>query len=135
MKIIKIDGKSMKPNIDEGQYIMTRKIRNNQIQRGDIVLFNYQNKMMIKRVIGLPSEIIELRDNSLIINGNKEEETYLEQRKTKIACMWELLDNQVVLLGDNSLDSLDSIKFGPVNINQIMERVFIKLWPPRRVKS
>ncbi len=84
MKIIKIDGKSMKPNIDEGQYIMTRKIRNNQIQRGDIVLFNYQNKMMIKRVIGLPSEIIELRDNSLIINGNKEEETYLEQRKLKL---------------------------------------------------
>ena len=135
MKILKIDGKSMKPNFDEGQYIMTRKIRNNQIQRGDIVLFNYQNKMMIKRVIGLPSEIIELRDNSLIINGNKEEETYLEQRKTEIACMWELLDNQVVLLGDNSLDSLDSRKFGPVNINQIMERVFIKLWPPGRVKS
>ena len=126
-----VDGGSMDNTLENGQLVLINKFiyRFDDINRFDIVLINNEadSEKIIKRVIGLPNEIIEYRDNILYINGKKvEAEIGFIDTEDFIAKTGE---NEYFVLGDNRPISKDSRYFGSFKKDKILGRVTIRLFP------
>ncbi len=121
-----INGASMEPNFHNGEYILTNKIlyKFRDPIRGDVVIFKSPaNKEIdyIKRVIGLPGDIVTLRDNAFWVNEKKIDEPYLAQGTTIFGGSYLSEGKSIVVppgtyfvAGDNRPHSSDSREFGPV---------------------
>ena len=139
----KVSGNSMVPNFHDGDYILTEKItyKFGEPQKGDtIVLKNPRNteQDFIKRVIGTPSDTIAVQNDSVYINGQKINESYLprgtETEGGKFLREGESLRigiNLYFALGDNRGASSDSREWGPVTKDNIIGKVFLRYWPPK----
>ena len=126
-----VDGGSMDNTLENGQLVLINKFiyRFNDINRFDIVVINNDadSDKIIKRVIGLPNEIIEYRDNILYINGKKvEAEIGFIDTEDFIAKTGE---NEYFVLGDNRPISKESRYFGSFKKDKILGRVTIRLFP------
>lgn len=110
IKIYKIHGTSMNPTLVEGDIVVC--FRTNSIQRGDLVAFNIDDNFVIKRVIALPNETIEiLEDGQVKINDTTIQENYVKSLsigEPDISFPYEVGPNSYFVLGDNREDSLDS---------------------------
>jgi len=133
-----VKGQSMEPSFENGDYLIIDEIsyRFQTPQRGEVVVFKYPHdpsQRYIKRIIGLPGEIIEIKEGQVIINGEVlDEASYLSGESftpdfgfTKIT----LAENEYFVLGDNRLHSSDSRRWGPLPKEDIIGRVFIRAWP------
>jgi len=88
---------------------------------------------LIKRVIGLPGETVEIRNNSIYINGNPIDEPYLPVGLVmRDQGPWEVPDGRYFVMGDNRNSSNDSRVFGAIDRGRIVGRAFSVVWPPRR---
>lgn len=109
--IVKVEGVSMDPTYKSGD-VCTYNTKK-KIERFDVIVFEYKDKKQIKRVIGLPNENIEYKDNKLLINNQEVEEPSIYNHETS-----DLKDtvkyNCYYVLGDNRTMSLDSRMFGCV---------------------
>ena len=126
-----VDGGSMDNTLENGQLVLINKFiyRFDDINRFDIVVINNDadSDKIIKRVIGLPNEIIEYRDNILYINGQKvEAEIGFIDTEDFIAKTGE---KEYFVLGDNRPISKDSRYFGSFKKDKILGRVTIRLFP------
>ncbi len=126
-----VDGGSMDNTLENGQLVLINKFiyRFDDINRFDIVVINNDedSDKIIKRVIGLPNEIIEYRDNVLYINGKKvEAEIGFIETEDFIA---KTGANEYFVLGDNRPISKDSRYFGSFKKDDIIGRVTIRLYP------
>ena len=86
----------------------------------------------MKRVIGLPGEEIRLYEGMLFINGRVYRENYLCGTPSYLGLeeyMWSVGRNEVFLMGDNRLHSIDSRSFGPIKTSLVSERVLVKIFP------
>lgn len=108
------------------------------LQRGQVVVLyrtaEQAGDPLIKRVIGLPGDTIELRDGAVYRNGNLVDEPYVHGARTP--CLNQcapltLGPNQYFVMGDNRPNSMDSRSFGPVPGDRIIGRVFLRYWPLR----
>ncbi len=136
-----VKGASMEPNFEDGDYILVNEIsyRFSTPERGDVVIFRYPvdpSQFFIKRIIGLPSETIEIKDNTVTIyNEDKPEgfvldESYLApEQETLGNSVVKLDDNEYFVLGDNRLESSDSRRWGMVNRTLITGKAFLRPWP------
>lgn len=136
-----VKGASMEPNFEDGDYLLVNEIsyRFSMPARGDVIVFRYPqdpSQFFIKRIIGLPSETIEIKDNKVTIhNKNKPEglmikESYLaSEQKTLGNSIIKLENNEYFVLGDNRLQSSDSRRWGPVNQSLITGKAFLRPWP------
>lgn len=133
-----IIGPSMQNNLETGNIVIVNKIIYKFIEprRCDVISFENEDKMLVKRVIGLPGDHIEYKDNYLYINGTKYEEPYLSDVVTKDFKLEDLPGNYSVIpedmylvLGDNRVDSMDSRDFGLINKSSIKGKVSIRIWP------
>jgi signal peptidase I len=110
VKIYKIHGTSMYPTLKEGTYVFCLKSSN--IERGDIIAFTGENGFVIKRIVGLPGETIDIReDGTIIINNTKLNENYIPNNAKgtiEIDLPHTIPPNSYFVLGDNRGDSLDS---------------------------
>ena len=84
---------------------------------------------LIKRVIGLPGEVVEIRDNTVYIDGMPLDEPYLGDVFMPDEDPVQLGDDELFLMGDNRDASFDSRRFGPVNLDDLVGEAFIKIWP------
>ncbi|MGH2550561.1 MAG: signal peptidase I [Thermomicrobiales bacterium] len=110
-----------------------------EVHRGDVVVFNppVENKPYIKRIIGLPGDVITFANNSVVINGVPLQENYdlggLTECPTGAnACKAGSITiggNQVFVMGDNREHSQDSRFFGPIDIDSIIGKAVITYWP------
>ena len=131
---------SMQPNLIEGQRLLISRAHYlfGKPQRGDIVVFEpapYQEGQdrLIKRLIGLPGEKIEFRDQSVYINGKLLDEPYLNEPCKSAFCpdaAWDLATDEYFMMGDNRNRSRDSRAFGPIKHQQIVGRAILRWWPP-----
>ena len=130
-------GPSMEPNYNEGEVYLLNKIKYKlfDIKRFDvIVLKSKKSKFMIKRIIGLPGEKIEYKDNNLYVNGKILEEKFKITGKTTDFNI-EKLNKTIIpedsyfVLGDNRENSEDSRVFGFVKKDEIVGKVEFRLWP------
>jgi signal peptidase I len=133
---------SMIPTLKVNDRVLVNKLsyKTHDIHRGDIVVFSKPPgetdniKDLVKRVIALPGETVEGRDNHIYINGKLLEEPYLpagtmttsfSPRKIPANSMW--------VMGDNRTESRDSRYFGPIKESSVVGRVFLRIWPLNRL--
>lgn len=136
-----ISGPSMEPTLNHQDQIFVEKISKNfSIKRGDIITIDKTDPsnpdtLLIKRVVALPGERIQINNGAVYIDGNMLEETYLPDGlvtnidKTLDFCDVSLKEDQYFVLGDNRILSRDSRKFGPIEQNQIIGKVLIRFYP------
>ena len=140
-----VKGASMESNFEDGDYIFVDELsyQFGIPSRGDVVIFRYpldKSQFFIKRVIGLPNETVDIRDNKVTIynaehpTGMVLSETYLDPgQQTLGTTRMKLDDNDYFVLGDNRLRSSDSRTWGALNRSLITGKAFIRLWPFSKV--
>ncbi len=136
-----VDGRSMEPNFLDKEYILTDKIsyRIHAPKRGDVVVFHSpadERVDFIKRIIGVPGDIIKIERGYVLLNGQKLEEQYVNDPGQVLAGRYlregyevEVPIGQYIVMGDNRLHSSDSREWGPVTKNGIVGRAFFRYWP------
>lgn len=128
-----VHGYSMEPNLSTDQRLMIEKVsyRVHAPRRGDIVVIDVDvsEVPLIKRVIGLPGEVIEIRDNRVHIDGELLEEPYLPDVVQLDHGPVSIPAGHVFVMGDNRGASNDSRIFGPVPTSRIIGRAWISYWP------
>ena len=133
-----IVGSSMSPTYESREVVILNKLHYKlfKIKRFDIISFEYDStKYLIKRVIGLPGDTVEYKDNVLYVNGEEIEEEYLtENIKTENFSLASLgyekiPEDMYLVLGDNREDSLDSREIGLISKKDILGKVSLKIWP------
>lgn len=136
-----VKGASMESNFEDGDYIFVDELSYEvgNPHRGDVIVFRYpldQSQFFIKRVIGLPGETVQVKDNKVTIynashpNGQVLPEPYLDKGQQTLGDMTvKLDDNDYFVMGDNRLKSSDSRRWGPVNRSLITGKAFVRLWP------
>lgn len=112
---------SMNPLLLEGDEILLKKIFFKYVpNRFDIVKVNLGKLSYIKRVIGLPNENLKLNNNMVYINNNVLAEKY-EFIKTEYSSLEiSLGEQEIFLMGDNRIDSIDSRKLGPFKLHDVV---------------
>lgn len=129
-----VHGHSMEPTLHTNQRLIVEKVSYRLFvpQRGDIVVIDPQNEQdrLIKRVIGLAGDMVEIRNSRLYLNGQPLDETYLPLR-TPQANFGPIVvpTDHVFVLGDNRNNSNDSRYFGAVEMSQITGRAWVSYWP------
>ncbi|MGN1401687.1 MAG: signal peptidase I [Bacillus sp. (in: firmicutes)] len=144
---IVVDGYSMMPTLHDGDRMIVNKLGYTfgEPDRFDIVVFHaVEGKDYIKRVIGLPGDIVEYKDDTLYVNGKAMEEPYLDEYKeqvfdgplTESFTLEDIPDGQetvpdgyVFVMGDNRRESRDSRHIGFVPIDEIVGKTSIVYWP------
>lgn len=135
-----IIGPSMSPNLEDGNVILVSRIHTHffRARRGDIIAFLQDDRHLIKRIIGLPGEYIEFKNNYLYINGNPFEELYISTNTDDFSLTnlgYEIIpEGMFLVLGDNREDSLDSRDFGLIQESDIAGRAILRIWPINRFK-
>lgn len=137
-------GASMEPTFHDQDRLVVSKT--SEIQRFDVIVFDapdIEGKHYIKRVIGLPGDRVEMKDDTLYINGEAFEEPYLIENKennpfNKLTEDFSLQektgesvvpDNMLFVLGDNRLKSMDSRIFGLIPYDSILGEVKFRFYP------
>lgn len=136
-----VKGASMEPNFEDGDYLLIDELsyRFSTPERGDVVIFRYpqdRSQFFIKRIIGLPKETVEIKNNMIVIyNKDKSDgfvldESYLaSEQKTLGNSVAKLDNNEYFVLGDNRLQSSDSRRWGSVSKSLITGKAFLRPWP------
>jgi len=134
----RVYGQSMEPNLHTDQRLVVEKIsyRLHGPRRGDIVVIKLPQmggELLIKRVIGLPGERIEIRQGQVYINGQPLDEPYLRKPGRGNMSPRVVPPLHVFVLGDNRSFSNDSRSFGPVSLDNIVGRAWFSYWPPGEI--
>lgn len=134
-------GDSMVPTLEDNQILLLNKFdyKINEIERYDIVVIKVGKSEIIKRIIGLPGENIEYRNNTLYINGHEEESKFnfdTEDFNLKSICSScdKIPTDKYLVLGDNRLVSSDSRIIGLIDKKDILGSTSISIWPIKTVK-
>ena len=118
---ILIKEKSMEPTLKDGDFITLKKIFfKYKAKRFDLILFNFENRNYIKRVIGINNETIEALNGNILIDGVEIKEYYLTNKINFNFSKIKLKKDEIYVMGDNREMSKDSRVFGPVKIHNIL---------------
>ena len=125
---VRVDGASMRDTLEDGDILILYKLAH--IDRFDIVVLDeaVDDEIIIKRIIGLPGETVEIRNGEIYINGEVIEDEYA-YGETSDYDEVTLGDDEYFILGDNRLISKDSRYFGPVKEDELMGEVILRIWP------
>jgi len=131
----RIEQVSMQPNLHEGEYVIVDKVSYSfrQPARGEIVVLKNPSPSqpdLIKRVIGLPGETIDITGGQVHINGQSLTEPYVKQPMGREQAAFTLQADQYFVMGDNRSNSSDSREFGSRPLEDIVGRAWIIYWPP-----
>lgn len=133
----------MSPTLKNGEVFILNKMkyRFSEVKRSDIISLQYADtKYLIKRVIGLPGEKIEIKNNTLYINDKKYKEDYLKEDLSYEDFSLRTLGYEVIpkdmylVLGDNRENSLDSREIGLIKRKDINGKISLRFWPINRIR-
>ena len=129
-----VHGTSMNPTLQDGDYLLISKqaYTFKEPERGQIIIFpvGEENKLYIKRVIGLPGDVITIDNGVVYVNGEVNNQDYTLDGYTNgdIEAM-VVPDGEIFVLGDNRLNSIDSREIGTQKIDDVKGVAFVRLWP------
>lgn len=133
--ILRIYGNSMTPTLEEGNIVVT--LKGTGYERGDLIAFYYNNKILVKRVIAMPGEWVNIDESGRVyINDILQEEEYLadgerDMGECDIELPYQVPEGRVFVMGDHRSVSIDSRSstIGCVSEEQIVGRLLLKIWP------
>lgn len=130
----RVYGQSMEPSLHTNQRLIVEKVSYHlhPPKRGDVVvlkLHDEHSELLIKRIIGLPGEIVEIKNGAVYVNGKPLKEPYLNQRTRGQMAAQVISPLHVFVLGDNRGFSNDSRSFGMVAFADIVGRAWLSYWP------
>ena len=125
---------SMMPTLRENDLVLVNKLDYHLHTpiRGDIVVFHpptLSSDFYIKRVIGIPGDIVEIKEGYVIINSEKIKEPYLSIETPGNYGPKKLETDEYFVMGDHRNNSLDSREFGPIKLGSISGKAFVVIWP------
>ena len=129
-------GQSMEPSLHDNERVIVDKVSYHigLPSRGDIVVFPVESEPLplIKRVIGLPGDAIEVRDGRVWVNGVALNEPYVSGPTAGNTPVVHVPEGSVFVMGDNRAPggSLDSRRLGPIPLSQLVGRARLAIWPP-----
>jgi signal peptidase I len=142
----RVHGQSMEPNLHTDQRLVVEKLSYNRYlrqivgfegpQSGDVVVIRMPtqgNELLIKRVIGLPGDVIEIHDGQVFVNGQPLTEPYLVGSTQGSYGPTTVPPLNIFVLGDNRNFSNDSRNFGTIPLKNVVGRAWFSYWPPDQV--
>jgi signal peptidase I len=138
-----VGSESMVPTLEVWDRVLINKLAYDldEPERGDIVLFRSPDggeDPLIKRIVGLPGDTIEVRHDRLFVNGEPRREPYVNDEYRKLQTSYgplEVPSDHVFVMGDNRGNSQDSRVFGPVPEENLIGEALFRFWPPGRAGS
>lgn len=133
LPVLQISGSSMEPTLNDGEIVVL--LKTSGLKRGQLCCFSYQNKFLIKRIIGVPGDTVSvLEDGTVYVNGSAIDEPYITDKalgECDIEFPVNIGDNHYFILGDHRSTSIDSRSsvVGLVDTDQIVGRIFFRVWP------
>lgn len=130
---VRVDGNSMKNTFEDGDLLLLFKLGN--VDRFDVVVLDEDDdEIIIKRIIGLPGETVEIKNGKIYINEEEISDDYgygetSDYEKTTLSA------DEYFILGDNRLISKDSRYFGPVKEEEIMGKIILRFYPFNKINT
>ncbi len=131
--IFRITGSSMEPTLNAKEIVVC--LKSSRFQSGDLVAFYYNNKVLLKRVIGTAGDTIEIDDSgNVFVNGSQLDEPYITKKslgQCDIDFPYQVPDNRIFVMGDNRETSVDSrtTAVGCIADEYVIGKVFLRVWP------
>ena len=137
LPILQISGDSMSPTLNHDEIVVL--IKTQDFERGELIAFYYQGKILLKRVIALPDDIVVIDgDGNVFVNEEKLIEPYVTERSLgncDLDFPYTVPGDGYFVMGDqrtNSVDSRNSV-IGSITREDIIGKVFIRVWPIKRI--
>ncbi|MCA0969640.1 signal peptidase I [Halobacillus litoralis] len=140
-----VDGESMEPTLYDGNLLMVNKVVYDwqEVNRHDVIVFHAnETEDYVKRVIGVGGDSIEFKNDTLFVNGQAVDESYLDPLRpndgklftddftlNEVTGVNQVPEGHIFVMGDNRRDSLDSRYFGFVEVDTIVGKVDVRYWP------
>lgn len=127
----------MTPTLQNDELVICRKW--GDFKQGDLIAFYYNNKILLKRVIGVAGDVIDIsEDGTVYVNGEAIDEPYLNEKafgECDIKLPYQVPDERVFVMGDHRATSVDSrsTSVGCVASESIIGEVELRVWPPRKI--
>ena len=133
LPIFQISGDSMSPTLEHDEIVVLLKTK--KFERGDLIGFYYQGKILLKRVIALPEDEVAIdADGNVYVNGGLLEEPYVTEKglgDCDLEFPYKVPGTSYFVMGDrrsNSVDSRNSV-VGSIPLEDIIGKVFVRVWP------
>ncbi len=137
LPLLRVTGTSMTPTLQNDELVICNKTGN--FECGDIVAFHYNNKILLKRVIGISGDWIDMKeDGTVYVNGEKLDEPYVDELaygECDLEFPYQVPDNRIFVMGDHRSTSVDSRSstVGCVADEYVIGKVFLRLWPWEKI--
>ena len=136
LPVLQIYGSSMNPNLYEGDIVVS--VKSKTFEKGDIVAFYYNNRVLVKRIVGMPGDVIMIDDDgNVYVNNELLDEPYLEEKSpgtTDLEYPYTVPQNSYFVLGDHRETSVDSRSslIGCIDSEEIVGKIVFRVWPLKR---
>lgn len=133
LPVLQVYGTSMTPTLEGGDIVVS--IKAGDFEPGDIIAFYYNNKVLIKRVIGLPGDWIDIDEDGIVtLNGQTLDEPYVSEHALgdcNIALPFQVPEGKIFVLGDHRSVSVDSRNkaVGCISEENIVGKLVFRIWP------
>ena len=139
MPVLQIFGSSMAPTLNDGEIVLS--LKTSDFQHGDVVAFYYNNKILVKRVIAVSGEWVDITpEGDVFVNGEQLDEPYLNEKALgdcNIELPYQVPESRIFVMGDHRSVSIDSrnTAVGCVAEEQIVGKLVYRIWPLNAIEQ
>ncbi|MCD7823704.1 MAG: signal peptidase I [Oscillospiraceae bacterium] len=137
LPVLQVSGSSMEPTLSNNDIILL--FKTDKLETGDLIGFYYQNKLLLKRVIGVAGDTIDIdEEGNVTVNGELIDEPYVTNKsigECDIDLPYQVPENRVFVMGDNRTTSIDSRSsaIGCIEEDQIVGKVLMRIYPFNKI--
>ncbi len=137
VEVYLVFGPSMEPSLYEGERVLVNKLayRLREPRSGEVVVFaepGGKNRSLVKRVVGISGQKLEVRSGSVFLDGEMVREHYVISPSEDTVPPQTIDEGKIFVMGDNRSNSVDSRYFGPVAVDAVRGKAFLVFWPLSR---